>query len=91
MKVQTPKPTQKYIFYNTQEPGVAKSFSNNSLKGSWKKVCFHGATVELTDEQFDFIMQKGTPIYNYVNDPNNGKLEATKIDNNPRFNLRLVR
>lgn len=91
MKLKESSVKRKYVFYNTQEPGLAKTFSNTTLKGGWKKVCFHGGTVELDDDQFDHIMSRSTPIHDYINDPLTGSLHAQKIGDDPRFNLRLVR
>lgn len=85
-------PTKRYVFYNSENPGVPQFFSKASLvRGVWSKTILHGATVELTDEQYRHIVQDCCRLdYPLVNNYETGQLIPGKVVKTPRFQLQPV-
>lgn len=85
-------PTKPYVFYNSENPGSPQFFCKASLaRGTWRKTILHGATVELTDEQYKHVVQDCCRLtYPLVNNFETGQLIPGKCVKTPRFQLQPV-
>ena len=81
-----------YQFHNLDSPNLIQKFSHATIEGTWERTLVPGAIVELTDWEYNFIVnERARGIFKAnqeVDDPNNDPQRV--IAKVPRFQLQPV-